>query len=96
MRRSYHPQIIEELLEACRLASDASAFEGAFEQTTLEVCDAPQAWMFTGVGSTRKATVGRYPYHLIFEVTDDEVCFIALAHKRREPLYWINRTESRE
>ncbi len=88
--------MIEELLEASQSALDASAFENAVEQATLEVCDFPQAWMFTGIGSTRKATVGRYPYHLIFEVTDDEVCFVALAHKRREPLYWTSRTESQE
>ena len=88
--------MLVELLEVLKGARDSSAFESAFDQTTLEVCDAPQTWMFTGVGSTRKATVGRFTYHLIFEVTDDEVFFIALAHKRREPLYWTSRIESRE
>ena len=88
--------MLVEVLEALQGARDPEAFENALDQTTLEVCDAPQAWMFAGVGSTRRATVGRFTYHLIFEITDDEVFFIALAHKRREPLYWTSRLESRE
>ena len=33
----------------------------------------------------------RYPYAIFYTVTDEEVRVMAIAHERREPLYWKGR-----
>jgi hypothetical protein len=90
--------MVEELLEASRYielyGGSPNDFEATLEAVTDEVCAFPEAWSRTGVGKTRKASVGWYEYHLIFESAPEEVFFVALAHKRREPMYWIHRLES--
>lgn len=35
--------------------------------------------------------LGRFPYKVIFEVTDKEVIVLAVAHTRRKPNYWASR-----
>ncbi len=39
----------------------------------------------------RKILLRRFPYKLIYSVTDDVVYIIAVAHGRREPDYWLGR-----
>ena len=39
----------------------------------------------------RRAPVGRFPFHLAYVVLDDHVQVIAVAHDRRQPLYWAPR-----
>ena len=39
----------------------------------------------------RKILLRRFPYKLIYSVTDDVVYIIAVAHGRREPDYWSGR-----
>lgn len=40
----------------------------------------------------RRVQVRRYPYSVVYIVTDDEVRIIAFAHGRRRPAYWRDRT----
>jgi plasmid stabilization system protein ParE len=39
----------------------------------------------------RRRTIHRFPYHIIYRVTDDQILVIAVAHKRRRPDYWLGR-----
>ena len=39
----------------------------------------------------RRMTVGRFPYHVIYEVRAEEVAVVAIAHARRRPGYWRDR-----
>ena len=39
----------------------------------------------------RKILLRRFPYKLIYSVTDDAVYIIAVAHGHREPDYWLGR-----
>jgi plasmid stabilization system protein ParE len=41
----------------------------------------------------RKAAVRRFPYHLAYVVTDEEIHVLAVAHDRRRPGYWGGRIE---
>jgi len=41
----------------------------------------------------RRAKLHRFPYHLFFSVRDEEVVVLAIAHERREPGYWSDRTD---
>ena len=40
----------------------------------------------------RKILRRRFPYKLIYAVTDDAVYIVAVAHGHREPDYWLGRT----
>jgi len=39
----------------------------------------------------RKILLRRFPYKLIYSVTDDGVYIIAVAHGHREPDHWVDR-----
>jgi len=40
----------------------------------------------------RTCMVDRFPYRVIFEVRSEEVAILAIAHHRRRPGYWRERT----
>lgn len=40
----------------------------------------------------RKATLPRFPYLIAFEQHPDHLLVLAVAHTRRLPLYWLERT----
>jgi toxin ParE1/3/4 len=42
----------------------------------------------------RRAALKRFPYSIVFEVLDDHVAVIAVAHVRRRPEHWRNRGET--
>jgi len=50
----------------------------------------PEAWQTLG-SRLRRCRTQRFPYGLIYQVGDDEVLIIAVAHLHREPIYWRDR-----
>jgi plasmid stabilization system protein ParE len=40
----------------------------------------------------RKAVLDQFPYLLAFEVHAESVLVLAVAHAKRQPLYWLART----
>jgi plasmid stabilization system protein ParE len=48
---------------------------------------------FPRVTSThRKALLPVFPYAVFFEVTESEILIVAISHLKREPFYWLDRT----
>ncbi len=41
--------------------------------------------------NTRRFALRRFPYSIIYQVTDETLRVIALAHQRRKPGYWVGR-----
>ena len=39
----------------------------------------------------RRATLARFPFSIAFELHDDFVLVLALAHAKQQPLYWRRR-----
>jgi hypothetical protein len=39
----------------------------------------------------RTCMLGRFPYRVIFEVRNDEIVVLAVAHHRRQPGFWRQR-----
>lgn len=73
--------------EAARLSA---AFVATVEDALNLLASAPR------IGSpyedtTRRIILPRFPYSLIYEVADDEVVIVAVAHHRREPGFWNDR-----
>jgi plasmid stabilization system protein ParE len=41
---------------------------------------------------TRRVLVARFPYQIVYRVRPDEIVIVAVAHLRRRPEYWKDRT----
>ncbi len=41
----------------------------------------------------RSRSVARFPYDIIYFVTDEEIVIVAYASEKREPSYWVNRLD---
>ncbi|NWF38053.1 type II toxin-antitoxin system RelE/ParE family toxin [Mariprofundus sp. NF] len=50
----------------------------------------PQAWHPLSKRS-RRCRLRRFPYGLIYQVREDELLIVAVAHMHRKPDYWKNR-----
>jgi len=50
----------------------------------------PRAWPKISA-NTRRCLARRFPYGIIYEVREDDILIIAVAHLSREPFYWIDR-----
>lgn len=46
-----------------------------------------------GPASTRRFSLRRFPYSVIYRVESDELLIVAVAHHRRRPGYWRSRTQ---
>ena len=43
----------------------------------------------------RKALLEQFPYLVVFELQAERVLVLAVAHAKRQPLYWLARTSQR-
>lgn len=41
----------------------------------------------------RRVPVSRFPYHLAYLITEQQIHVLAIAHDRRRPVYWGGRVE---
>jgi toxin ParE1/3/4 len=46
---------------------------------------------YDGQNNIRRCTFKRFPYLVIFELSNDEISIIAVAHARRKPFFWTGR-----
>ena len=42
---------------------------------------------------TRRCLLRQFPYFVVYQVLENELIILAVAHGRRRPNYWINRSE---
>lgn len=66
------------------------AFVAEFERTTKLILANPMLGTIFR-NSRRRCSLRRFPYGLIYQVTENELRVIAVAHHRRHPNYWANR-----
>ena len=43
-------------------------------------------------GNTRRALVARFPYQVVYRLRPTELIIVAIAHLKRRPGYWNNRS----
>lgn len=70
-------------------------FTSEFERVRDRILDAPLQWprveFCEGKHDVRRCFMQRFPYGVVFVSRPDEMVVVAVAHMRREPLYWGNR-----
>jgi toxin ParE1/3/4 len=90
---------ITEALEYYKLRNVkiANDFYRAYLQTRQLVCDNPLRYPVVRMPGIRKHGMMQFPYNLIYRLTvvEDETCLqiLAIAHHRRRPYYWEQRSQ---
>jgi plasmid stabilization system protein ParE len=96
MKLQFHPEAEEELLEA--VSYYESKVGGLGERLLAEVQGAADRLReYPEIGAPlspelRKLVLSRFPYYVIYSVAPGNVYVLALAHDRRRPGYWKERT----
>jgi hypothetical protein len=95
LKYSFHPDAEKELKEAIvyyNECQDGLGFEFAEETylTIQNILSFPHAWS-TLSANTKRCLTNRFPYGVIYQITDKEVFIIAVMHLSREPSYWKER-----
>jgi toxin ParE1/3/4 len=95
----FHPEARAEMREAfnfyeARLDGLGLRFLSAVEQTSERISIQPQAGTPLA-GEFRQRIVAGFPYNIIYRVWDDYIYLVAVAHHRRRPGYWRERTDHR-
>lgn len=65
-------------------------FRDEVRATVERIRSLPEAWPPLSE-NTRRCLVHRFPYGLIYQVRDDEILIVAVAHLHREPEHWKDR-----
>ncbi len=50
----------------------------------------PYAWSIFSE-NTRRCLVNRFPYAIIYQIDEEQILIVAIAHLHRNPEYWKNR-----
>lgn len=96
------PEASAELEHAVRWYEDRHLGLGlAFLAAVDRAVESITAWPGTGAPVSgvaddleiRRTRVGRFPYHVAYLVGRDNIHVLAVAHDRRRPGYWLERTE---
>ncbi len=53
----------------------------------------PEAAPLVGESARQKA-LGSFPYNILYVSENDTIFFVAIAHQKREPLYWADRVSA--
>lgn len=90
-----HPEAVEEAMAARlwyaeRSQSAADAFLAQLDHGIESISEAPERWLLF-VHDTRRYLFRRFPFQIVYRVTNDRIEVVAVAHGRRRPGYWRSR-----
>ncbi len=97
MRRiEFHPEADRELADAKAWYRDrsevaAQAFALEIDQAIKSIAEAPERWPKMD-RPERRVVLSRFPYSILYRVRSEEVFITAVAHQKRRPDYWGDRT----
>ena len=77
-------EVVHHLVPAVR------ALRAALDQVVSEILESPERWPLHQ-HNTRKVLLRRFPYSVIYRITESAIQVIAVAHGRRRPGYWKTR-----
>ena len=88
----FHPSAREELLEALRWYAErsepAAAFRQEVDHSIQRISQSPEQFPKTR-GDARRFVMLRFPFSIVYSLTETEIVIVAIAHQRRRPGYWL-------
>lgn len=95
MNYTFHPGAEREYLQAIAYYEEKSRGLGASFMTEFEavmdyICKAPHRHKVV-LQDIRQLSLKRFPFNVLYRISDDTVQVLAVAHKRQRPHYWIER-----
>lgn len=96
LRVEFHPEALEEAQAACRWYAErsraaADAFVDELVSAVQAIQQTPERWP-QHVRGTRRYLLKRFPFLIIYRCLADRIEVIAVAHGRRRPGYWKERS----
>ena len=100
----YHPKADDEVLESAKFYEQRSKglgwrFLSAVRDAEVRIARSPHAFPFLDDpvldDPVRKCVVAGFPFNLLFQIDDDSLVVVAVAHQRRRPGYWRRRLRGR-
>jgi len=91
----YHPEAQSEIQESVNWYNDkvdGLGLEFIFELKNAEsqIIHNPESWPIYEAG-TRRYLMKRFPYGIIYLVSEQKIQIVAVAHCKRKPGYWKKR-----
>jgi toxin ParE1/3/4 len=95
MRVPSHPDADIELEEAAfyyekRSEGLGDDFIEEFERTIERIVSSPTRYRKVH-GNIRQLRLSRFPFNVVYEIYENDIYILAVAHVRRRPFYWIQR-----
>lgn len=92
----FHPAAETEHLESVAYLESKRPGLGAmyladFELLIEVVCESPRRYRVERQPDVRRASMGRFPYSVLFRESAGVVQVLAISHHRRRPNYWLER-----
>lgn len=72
----------------------AAEFLEEFDKGVRQISELPHAWKPVGI-RTRQYRLNRFPYGIVYQVREDAILIVAVAHLHRRPGYWRQRLTDR-
>jgi plasmid stabilization system protein ParE len=96
MKVRLHPEARAELLEARKWYYDRSplssvAFSHVVDRAVSRIRNSPNSFPLAEHG-TRKIVLQRFPFNIFYRTGEGEIVIVAVAHQKRRPGYWSDRT----
>ncbi len=98
MKYYFHPEALEEYLEAVSYYADmshrlAESFINAVETGIENILTSPEAWQIVEE-DVRRHIIPRFPFGIYYCIEDDRVFIYVVMHMSRPPDYWKSRRRS--
>jgi plasmid stabilization system protein ParE len=96
MKLEFHPEAEEEFLQAvvryeAEVPGLGERFHAEFRAATAVLLDYPEIGVSIDP-QLRKLVLDRFPYSVVYSLTADTIYILAVAHERRPPGYWDERS----
>ncbi len=97
MKAKFHPAASEEIVETTayyegEVPGLGVSFIAEVERISEALRDQPRIGQSVGE-ELRRILLARFPYSLIYSIEPERIWVIAVAHHRRRPGYWQERTD---
>ncbi len=91
----FHPLAEQELLDAVSYYEEQETglgleYLGEVEHAVNFLVRYPEAGSKVS-GSTRRLTLPKFPYSLLYRLMEEQIRVLAVAHHKRKPQYWVDR-----